>query len=66
VVSRAFGGIKVGLERKGQRLEDFDVAIAAHAVAHNAILVTSNVAHMSGIAGLEVEDWGAAEPEPDR
>lgn len=38
-------------------IEDFDVAVAAHAVAYRAVLVTAKVRHMSRIAGLVVEDW---------
>ena len=46
-VSRMFGVTKAGLERGGIRLEDLDVAIAAHALALDATLVSDNVAHMS-------------------
>lgn len=56
-VSLAFGEIKASLERRGVRLEDFDVAIAAHALAYPAILVTDNVSQMSRIQGLRVENW---------
>ena len=56
-VSRAFGAIKVDLERRGVRLEDFDVAVAAHAVALEATLVTDNVAHMERVKNLPVENW---------
>lgn len=56
-VSNAFGRIKASLERKGQRIEDFDAAIAAHALANDATLVTSNVKHMAGISDLLQEDW---------
>lgn len=56
-VSEAFGDIKATLERRGTRIEDFDAAIAAHAVAHGAILVTANVDHMIRVPGLEIEDW---------
>jgi tRNA(fMet)-specific endonuclease VapC len=59
-VSDAFGEIKAALERKGQRIEDFDAAIAAHAVASDAVLVTANAQHMRRISGLEIEDWAAA------
>jgi tRNA(fMet)-specific endonuclease VapC len=41
------------------RIEDFDAAIAAHALAGGATLVTSNGRHMTGIPGLRVEDWSA-------
>jgi tRNA(fMet)-specific endonuclease VapC len=57
-VSEAFGAIKAHLERKGTRIEDFDAAIAAHAQAWEATLVTVNVAHMARVPGLRVEDWG--------
>jgi tRNA(fMet)-specific endonuclease VapC len=56
-VSEAFGVIKARLERSGKRIEDFDVAVAAHALAARAILVTANVQHMARIPDLDVEDW---------
>ena len=56
-VSRAFGSIKADLERRGVRLEDFDVAVAAHALAMGATVVTDNVKHMSRVRGLAVENW---------
>lgn len=56
-VSRAFGRIKADLEQRGVRLEDFDVAVAAHAVALEATLVTDNVAHMARVRDLAVENW---------
>jgi tRNA(fMet)-specific endonuclease VapC len=61
-VSEAFGAIKAGLERKGERLEDFDAAVAAHALADGCVLVTANLKHMTRVPGLEVEDW-SQEPE---
>jgi predicted nucleic acid-binding protein len=56
-VSEAFGAIKASLEARGVRIEDFDCAIAAHAVAFRLVLVTANRAHMERVAGLTVEDW---------
>jgi len=56
-VSQAFGRIKAALERRGTRIEDFDAAIAAHALALEATLVTANVDHMARVPGLLVEDW---------
>ncbi len=56
-VSDAFGRIKAALEKKGQRIEDLDAAIAAHAVAAGATLVTANTKHMVRVPGLRVEDW---------
>jgi tRNA(fMet)-specific endonuclease VapC len=56
-VSEAFGGIKSALERKGERIEDFDAAVAAHALAEGCILATANLKHMTRVPGLQVEDW---------
>jgi tRNA(fMet)-specific endonuclease VapC len=56
-VSRMFGRIKATLERRGTRIEDFDAAIAAHALAVEATLVTANLDHMIRVPGLRVEDW---------
>jgi tRNA(fMet)-specific endonuclease VapC len=56
-VSEAFGTIKAALERKGQRIEDFDAAVAAHAVAQGCVLVTANLKDMTRVPGLDVEDW---------
>jgi tRNA(fMet)-specific endonuclease VapC len=57
-VSQAYGRIKATLERRGTRIEDFDAAIAAHALAMNATLVTANLEHMTRAPGLQIEDWG--------
>jgi tRNA(fMet)-specific endonuclease VapC len=56
-VSQAYGHIKATLERRGTRIEDFDAAIAAHALALDATLVTTNINHMTRIPGLRIEDW---------
>ena len=61
-VSRAFGAAKADLERRGVRIEDFDVAIAAHALAGDATLVTDNVDHMRRIPGLRIENWRTRNP----
>ena len=58
-VSRAFGVTKADLEARGQRIEDFDVAIAAHALALDAVLVSDNTAHLGRIRGLRLENWRA-------
>ena len=56
-VSRMFGRVKATLERRGTRIEDFDAAIAAHALALEATLVTANLDHMIRVPGLRVDDW---------
>jgi predicted nucleic acid-binding protein len=47
--------MKVDLERRGMGLEDSDVAVAAHAAAGKATLVTNDVEHTGRVAGLRVE-----------
>lgn len=59
-VSAKFGIIKAALERRGQRIEDIDAAIAAHALAEDATLVTANVRHLARVPGVKVEDWSLA------
>ena len=56
-VSQAFGESKADLEKRGMRIEDFDVAVAAHALGLDATLVTDNVAHMRRIKNLRLENW---------
>ncbi len=58
-VTQHFASVKSTLEHKGKRIEDFDAAIAAHALAAGAILVTADVNHMERVSGLKVEDWAA-------
>ena len=60
-VSERFGLIKATLEHKGNRIEDFDAAIAAHALASGATLVTANLADMVRVPGLKVVDWASGE-----
>jgi len=57
IVSERFGAIKAALEKRGKRIEDFDAAIAAHALAEDAILVTANLDQMTRVPGLRVVDW---------
>lgn len=56
-VSETFGRIKALLEKRGERIEDFDIAIAAHAMAEDTVLVTADRKHMPRVPGLSVEDW---------
>lgn len=60
-VSEQFGTIKAALERKGRRIEDFDAAMAAHALAEGGVLVTANWDDMARVPGLNVEDWAKSE-----
>jgi len=52
-----FGRLGAELAATGTPIGDFDVLIAAHAVAIEAILVTNNTRHFNRIKGLSVENW---------
>ncbi len=56
-VSSVFGEVKTDLQKRGVVIEDFDIAIAAHALAHDSILVSANMKHMSRVRGLRLENW---------
>lgn len=49
-----FANIKASLEKKRQRLKDFDLLIAATAMVNNLILVTKNLKHFQRIEGLKL------------
>lgn len=52
-----FGMLKSKLEKTGSRLDDFDLIIAACALAHNLTLVTNNEKHFQRIEGLKLTNW---------
>jgi tRNA(fMet)-specific endonuclease VapC len=52
-----FAMLKASLEKSGTRLDDFDLAIASCALAHNLTLVTNNLKHFSRIEGLKITNW---------
>lgn len=52
-----FGLLKANLEVVGKRMDDFDLIIAACALAHNLTLVTNNMKHFQRIEGLKLANW---------
>jgi len=52
-----FGSLKAKLERKGVKLDDMDLLIAAVAIDRNMVFVTHNIKHFKRIKGLKIEDW---------
>ncbi|ATZ93048.1 type II toxin-antitoxin system VapC family toxin [Dickeya fangzhongdai] len=49
--------IKVTLAAVGTPIGNNDAAIAGHAIAADAILVTNNVKEFARVPGLNIEDW---------
>ena len=54
---RTYAKLRALLESQGNRLPDFDLLIAATAIAGGYTLVTHNTRHFSRIPGLKVVDW---------
>ena len=54
IIADEFISLKLDLEKKGERLADFDLFIAATAVAHDLTLVTGNKKHFSRVPGLKL------------
>lgn len=52
-----FGRLAAELSGRGTPIGDFDVLIAAHAMAAEATLVTNNIKHFKRIRGLKLENW---------
>ncbi|HEX5875273.1 MAG TPA: type II toxin-antitoxin system VapC family toxin [Pyrinomonadaceae bacterium] len=52
-----FGRIGSILAERGTSIGEFDVLIAAHAIALQCTLVTNNVRHFAKVQGLLVENW---------
>ena len=57
--ARRHATIRAELERRGRPLGALDLLIAAHAVQHDAVLVTNDRA-FSAVSGLRLEDWTQA------
>jgi tRNA(fMet)-specific endonuclease VapC len=52
-----FGKIRALLEKKGSLIGEYDLMIAAHAIALNLILVTNNSREFKRVPDLEIENW---------
>jgi tRNA(fMet)-specific endonuclease VapC len=55
-VARHYGPLRAALEREGQVMGNLDMMIGAHALALDAVLVTSDSAFRR-VKKLKVEDW---------
>lgn len=45
------------LSKRGQKIEDADIFIAATTLANDAVLITDNVKHFSRVPDLKVVNW---------
>jgi predicted nucleic acid-binding protein len=52
-----YGTLKQQLLSAGRPIGELDTLIAAQALSQGQILVTHNLRHFQGIAGLQLEDW---------
>lgn len=57
--AQAAGEIRADLERRGERIGEYNTLIAGQAFARNLILVTANTREFRKVKGLVVEDWTA-------
>ena len=55
--AKAAGAIRAALRKQGMPIGAYDVLIAATALVHGLILVTSNTGEFLRVSGLTVEDW---------
>jgi tRNA(fMet)-specific endonuclease VapC len=55
--AQRYGWLRSELERKGVRLDDPDLRIAATVLAHGATLITGNTRHFQRVPGLRHENW---------
>ena len=58
-VGHHYGVIRSSLERAGLSIGNNDLWIAAHAIAHDWVLVTNNEREFVRVKGLSVENWVA-------
>ena len=54
---RCYGELRATLEQEGCLIGPNDMLIAAHALALNSIVVTTNQAEFARVPGLRVENW---------
>ena len=55
--AEVYGSVRTALETAGKPVGPLDTLIAAHALALDLTLVTSNLREFSRISGLRVEGW---------
>jgi len=53
-ISRIYAQARVFLEKRGERLDNFDLLIGATAVVGSSVLVTDNIAHFKRFPGIRL------------
>jgi tRNA(fMet)-specific endonuclease VapC len=48
---------KSKLKKQGLLIDDFDILIGSTSIANNLTMVTNNVAHLSRLENIVIEDW---------
>jgi tRNA(fMet)-specific endonuclease VapC len=59
-IAETFGSLKARMAAAGTMLDDFDLIIAATALASNLTLVSNNERHFGRIEGLKLANWAVA------
>ena len=59
-IAGTFGSLKAHMATAGTMLDDFDLIIAATALAMNLTLVSNNERHFARIEGLKLVNWSVA------
>jgi tRNA(fMet)-specific endonuclease VapC len=52
-----YGVLRAALEKKGERLGEADLMIAAIALRYQQTLISGNTKHFARIPGLKLENW---------
>jgi tRNA(fMet)-specific endonuclease VapC len=60
--AEVFAMLKASLEKDSTPLDDFDLILAACALANDLVLVTNNVKHFERIEGLRLTNWTQEPP----
>lgn len=55
-IAQLYGRLKADLEKKGRKLDEFDLLIASTAISFNLILVTGNKKHFQRIPQLQLRE----------
>jgi len=52
-----YGQLRAQLEKQGTPIGSMDTLIAAHALSHDAVLVTNNQREFERVPGLRLDNW---------